>query len=100
MKKKIKILSLVIALLFSLIMTSFGFVNAPSPLMLENEELQIKPGIKISQKSSGTGWLPGGTLISVFDNYRGYPQLCSDGSGGAIITWNSDRGGSDHDIYA
>jgi len=100
MKKTNEIVSLVVVLLFSLILTSSGFLNTPSPLILEKEALQIKPGIKISQKSSGTEWLPGGTLISVFDNFRGFPKICSDGTGGAIISWKTDRGGSDHDIYA
>ena len=32
-------------------------------------------------------------------NDQYYPQIISDGSGGAIITWSDNRSGS-HDIYA
>ncbi len=32
-------------------------------------------------------WTPSGVAISTAANYQQYPQLISDGSGGAIITW-------------
>jgi hypothetical protein len=38
--------------------------------------------------------------VSVAANNQSYPQLVSDGAGGAIITWDDYRSGSTHDIYA
>ena len=33
-------------------------------------------------------------------NDQGYPKIVADGSGGAIVTWNDYRSGTDTDIYA
>ncbi len=33
-------------------------------------------------------------------DYQEYPQVISDGNGGAIITWQDKRNGNDKDIYA
>ena len=99
-EKKIEILSLILFLLIPLIITSFDFLNKYPSLLMQTEEVLVKPRIIISQKSSGNGWLPGGTPISMENNQRGFPQICSDGTGGAIITWRDDRSGSDYDIYA
>jgi hypothetical protein len=79
---------------------SFDFLNNSSSLMMQTDEALLKPQIKISQKSSGNGWLPDGVPISTEDNFRGFPQICSDGTGGAIITWRDKRSGSEYDIYA
>ncbi len=46
-----------------------------------------------------TQWMNNGTLICNASNYQRYPQLCSDGNGGAIITWYDGRG-TNYDIYA
>src|SRR5262249_30656692 len=32
--------------------------------------------------------------------YQYYPQLMSDGAGGAVIVWQDNRSGVDYDIYA
>ncbi|NHJ26382.1 MAG: hypothetical protein EAX89_17520, partial [Candidatus Lokiarchaeota archaeon] len=46
-------------------------------------------------------WTPNGTVICDFSGDQRAPQLCSDGMGGAIITWLDLRPGStDQDIYA
>ena len=50
--------------------------------------------------SSGNAlWTENGVLICGADEYQEEPQLVSDGSGGAIITWQDPRD-SDTDIYA
>ncbi len=48
----------------------------------------------------GTGiWTTNGVAISTASSSQTSPQLISDGSGGAIITWQDQRG-SNRDIYA
>ena len=37
-------------------------------------------------------WTAGGEPVSLRGDDRDYPKACSDGSGGAIITWEEDRG--------
>jgi len=41
-----------------------------------------------------------GIPICTADENQDYPQICSDGAGGAIITWRDERNGADYDIYA
>jgi hypothetical protein len=38
--------------------------------------------------------------ISIATNNQAFPQIVSDGTGGAIITWDDYRSGTSHDIYA
>ncbi len=45
-------------------------------------------------------WKEHGIAICRTNGNQWYPALCSDGSGGAIITWMDDRNGKDWDIYA
>jgi len=47
-----------------------------------------------------SGWAPGGELICNAPDSQADPQITSDGSGGAIITWKDNRTGFDFDIYA
>jgi hypothetical protein len=44
-------------------------------------------------------WTADGVAISVAADEQSYPQIVSDGSGGAIITWQDYRDGG-YDIYA
>ncbi|MFX0059605.1 MAG: hypothetical protein ACFE8J_15010, partial [Candidatus Heimdallarchaeota archaeon] len=44
-------------------------------------------------------WDINGTIICNDNSYQSDPDLCRDGSGGAIITWTDERNG-DQDIYA
>ena len=44
-------------------------------------------------------WTADGVAISIADGWQSYPTIVSDGSGGAIITWNDGRSGNG-DIYA
>ncbi|MFX0132796.1 MAG: hypothetical protein ACFFDN_04030 [Candidatus Hodarchaeota archaeon] len=55
------------------------------------------------QRIDSTGavkWTDNGTAICTEDYSQGIPQICSDGAGGAIITWVDYRTGGDPDIYA
>ncbi len=55
-----------------------------------------------AQRVNGSGtvqWTPDGLPISTVTNNQSVPQLVSDGSGGAIITWEDNRTGT-YDIYA
>ena len=45
-------------------------------------------------------WLVNGINVSEAKENQGSPRICIDGAGGAIITWNDYRSGSNYDIYA
>ncbi len=58
-----------------------------------------------AQRIDSTGdveWMVNGTVICNATKYQQYPQLCSDGVGGAIITWYDYRDSTtlSYDIYA
>jgi hypothetical protein len=53
--------------------------------------------------STGTPqWTADGAAVCTSDNQQQnpYPEIISDGTGGAIVTWQDFRSGTDHDIYA
>ncbi|MFX1452210.1 MAG: hypothetical protein ACFFCM_15340 [Promethearchaeota archaeon] len=55
------------------------------------------------QRINSTGssqWTTNGTVICNASNDQDLPQICSDGSSGAIITWSDYRSGTNSDIYA
>ncbi|UCF05875.1 MAG: T9SS type A sorting domain-containing protein [bacterium] len=55
-----------------------------------------------AQRVNGMGnnlWIADGIAICMAPGNQEYPGICSDGAGGAIITWYDHRG-SDYDIYA
>ena len=45
-------------------------------------------------------WTSNGVAICTASRGQDYPRICSDGSGGAIITWGDGRSSYDYDIYA
>ncbi|MBI5474256.1 MAG: T9SS type A sorting domain-containing protein [Ignavibacteriae bacterium] len=45
-------------------------------------------------------WTANGVAISTAANTQGHPMIDADGSGGAIITWEDYRSGTNFDIYA
>jgi hypothetical protein len=47
-----------------------------------------------------TLWSADGVAICTAANHQYSPQLISDGSGGAVITWYDYRSGSHYDVYA
>jgi hypothetical protein len=57
-----------------------------------------------AQRVDSTGavlWSPNGVPVGYSSYSTEWPQICSDWLGGAIITWDEDRGmGSDYDMYA
>ena len=56
-----------------------------------------------AQKISSSGvvqWTLNGLPVCTAANNQEYPQLVSDGAGGAIITWTDKRDDSNGDIYA
>ncbi len=56
-----------------------------------------------TQKINSTGsvkWITNGTVICNAADEQYNPKITTDGSGGAIITWQDRRGGSTTDIYA
>lgn len=56
--------------------------------------------IETPQLSKVYTWLPNGIAICTENNNQWYSQICSDGAGGAIITWEDERSGLNGDIYA
>ncbi|MFW9968900.1 MAG: hypothetical protein ACFFDF_01785 [Candidatus Odinarchaeota archaeon] len=55
-----------------------------------------------AQKINSNGeseWTPNGVSVCNVNGYEYYPQLCSDGKGGAFITWDDSRKGTENDIY-
>lgn len=56
-----------------------------------------------TQRVNGAGvslWAEGGIPISNTPGFQYYPQVLSDGFGGAFIVWQDNRTGIDYDIYA
>jgi len=58
-----------------------------------------------AQRLNGSGvrqWQTGGVPICTATNYQWYPQIVSDGAGGAIVFWSDWRTGvvNDYNIYA
>jgi hypothetical protein len=51
--------------------------------------------IPISWTTNGVG-----LALGIPSQQQFYPNICSDGAGGAIVTWEQDFSISDHDIYA
>jgi len=45
-------------------------------------------------------WVLNGTDVSTANIHQRNPQICSDGTGGAIISWEDGRSGTNYDIYA
>jgi hypothetical protein len=49
--------------------------------------------------SGAVQWTPDGVALCAATAFQYGPQIISDGAGGAIVTWNDNRGGY-YDIYA
>ncbi len=56
--------------------------------------------IWISIKESFKKWNDNGIAICTYSEDQDYPQICSDGDGGAIIVWEDSRSGGPSYIYA
>ena len=67
------------------------------------QDQRIDTGDVYAQRVNASGsaiWSDNGTAICTATNHQSNAQLVSDGSGGAIITWQDQRSGSNNDIYA
>jgi hypothetical protein len=56
-----------------------------------------------AQRVTTTGvpqWTTDGVALCTAPDYQAFPVLVTDGSGGAIVTWEDHRGGTTSDIYA
>ena len=96
-KKKIKLIFLILILISTVTFTIFTTLITNYPSRIQKSKV-IK--IETSQLSIADTWLPNGTAISKKNYNQWYPQICGDGAGGAIITWEDQRNGLDGDIYA
>ncbi|MFX1452726.1 MAG: hypothetical protein ACFFCM_17950, partial [Promethearchaeota archaeon] len=66
------------------------------------EDLRSGPSHIYAQRINSTGgveWTTNGTIICTYSSNQDYPDICSDGDGGAIIAWRDDRS-VPNDIYA
>jgi hypothetical protein len=50
--------------------------------------------------SGHTKWTEDGVQLAPISGLQYYPHMAADGSGGAVVTWQDNRRGSDYDIYA
>jgi predicted lipoprotein with Yx(FWY)xxD motif len=87
-------------LLLMLLTLSFGIV----PLLFLNSSISL-PVQTTSATPDGlplniSAWETNGTLICMASNQQQYQQICSDGAGGAIITWEDFRNATNANIYA
>jgi len=99
-KKKLKVLVLILFLILQIEIITSSYTNKFPFLLVQSDEEIAKTEIKMSLNSFGIDWLPDGTPISTANNSQRNPQICSDGAGGAIITWYDYRSGLYSDIYA
>jgi hypothetical protein len=56
-----------------------------------------------AQRISASGvaqWTANGVAVCTAADDQYYPTIVSDGAGGAIVTWQDYRGGTNYDIYA
>lgn len=98
-KKNFKEFTKILCLIFVILITfnvyrinfnyrsDFSELNATSTFF---EEFQVQI----------SNWDLNGNEICTESNDQLYPQICSDGAGGAIIVWQDNRSGNDYDIYA
>ncbi len=100
-KNNYKIIGVVFSLFLLVICTTHS-----TSITYNNLEKQISDELTDSklfnpQLSSNIKWAANGTIICNETYDQELPQICSDGLGGAIITWLDTRGGIIYpDIYA
>ncbi|NVM05043.1 MAG: hypothetical protein HWN67_22160, partial [Candidatus Helarchaeota archaeon] len=83
-----------IFLLSTIILTDFSHRSNYFPVWKHTQQASL-----ISIKSKWLIWDNNGTTICTAANAQQYVQLCSDGAGGAIISWKDERTDAG-DIYA
>jgi hypothetical protein len=65
----------------------------------ENQDESNKLKFDKLRPSFANAWLSNGTAICTANYDQWTPQICSDGDGGAIITWEDHRRVTESDIY-
>jgi hypothetical protein len=69
----------------------------------KDERVSADGGDIYAQRVDANGnmhWTDGGVPVCVQPGEQGDPQIASDGSGGALVTWFDKRNGGDYNIYA
>ena len=101
MKKKILKVLLLTLCVISQIFLLIAITKIENPFLRNDTwEKSTKTETELPQLSFSPIWAPNGTIISTASGNQYDPQICSDGAGGAIITWQDYRSGSGADIYA
>lgn len=93
------------ASLFTLIIvfTPFFTLSIIFPIKTSSElydNKSINNLINLSSEDPEFPWTSNGIPIYAGGGSQQYPQLCSDGKGGAIFVWQDSRGGTLTDVYA
>ena len=89
-KKSIVVLVLTLGMIFSLLIFS--------KMSLNTKSISKTQEVKTPQNSQKSSWATNGIAICTENESQFEPQICSDGIGGAIITWYDRRSGT-ADIY-
>ncbi|TFF90351.1 MAG: hypothetical protein EU548_03460 [Promethearchaeota archaeon] len=77
-----------------------SFRSIPDTVINKRDNLDQRP-LSPPQLSQEIAWDDNGIVICNEDTQKQEcPQICSDGAGGAIITWQDERNGANFDIYA
>ncbi len=95
MKKKVIVLILAIFLSFTFISLSNSNISIISNRITVNSPSKIS-----TSETAKTAWTANGTPIAIQPQYQERVDICSDGAGGAIITWEDYRTGTNVDVYA
>ena len=98
-KNNFKLLKLVLIIISILILFNATVSIENCTLEAQTSKEYTPTQIKTPQLSIETAWNPNGTAICSANDIQYSPQLCSDGAGGAIITWFDNRSGN-FNIYA
>ncbi len=95
----VKILTKGVALHFLVTFLSLSFFSlmgaGRGTLLVNNFSVGVGPS-----RAASVAWAPNGTAICNLGQPQGGVQLVSDGTGGAIITWEDRRSVGEYDIYA
>jgi hypothetical protein len=95
--RDIRLIFLILTI-FSTLILPISFILRSSYLLRYQASTPIK--IKTSRSSIVKTWVGNGIIICDENYDQWYPQICSDKSGGAIITWEDERGGEVGNIFA
>jgi len=96
-KKKFKLIFLILILISTVTFPIFTALITNYPSRIQKSTAF---NIETSQLSTADTWVPNGIAICSENFNQWYSQICSDGAGGAIITWDDERSGLKGDIYA